>query len=101
MVDGPTQCRNRALAAQGYTVVSIPWWEWWQLKGAEQQQQYLQDKLKGMLGLFLGGWCVMLVAHGVFAWADSRCCALYVLAGGPGACIMLPAGMHECKVGLH
>jgi hypothetical protein len=46
-VNGPTQYRNRALEARGYTVVSIPGWEWEQLKGFQQQKRYLQDKLKG------------------------------------------------------
>jgi hypothetical protein len=46
-VNGRTQYRNRALVARGHTVVSIPGWKWWQLKGAEQQQQYLQDELRG------------------------------------------------------
>ena len=46
-VDGPTQYRNRALTERGYTVVSIPWWECGQLKGVQQQQQYLQNKIQG------------------------------------------------------
>jgi hypothetical protein len=46
-VEGPTQYRDRALKARGYTVVSIPWWEWEQLKGAQQQRQYLQNKIQG------------------------------------------------------
>jgi very-short-patch-repair endonuclease len=50
-VEGPTQYRNRALAARGYTVVSIPGWEWRQLNGACQQHQYLQDKIKGATGV--------------------------------------------------
>jgi hypothetical protein len=49
-VDGPTQYRDRALAARGYTVVSIAGWEWRQLKGAYQQHQYLHDKIKGATG---------------------------------------------------
>jgi hypothetical protein len=46
-VDGPTLSRNRALAARGYVVVSIPWWEWSDLKGGGARQAYLQDKLQG------------------------------------------------------
>jgi hypothetical protein len=46
-VNGRTQYRDRALKARGYTVVSIPWREWEQQKGVQQQKQYLQDKLKG------------------------------------------------------
>jgi hypothetical protein len=38
--------RNRALAARGYVLVSIPYWEWRQLRGAEQKQQYLKEKLQ-------------------------------------------------------
>jgi hypothetical protein len=51
-VNGPTQYRDRALKAWGYTVVSIPGWEWAQLKGTEQRQQYLLEKLKGELGVW-------------------------------------------------
>jgi hypothetical protein len=46
-LNGPTQYRNRALAARGYTVVSIPWWEWITLKGGEAKLAYLQRKLSG------------------------------------------------------
>lgn len=47
-LNGPTQFRNRMLAGQGYTVVSVPYREWQQeLKGPEQQQQYLVKRLKG------------------------------------------------------
>jgi hypothetical protein len=50
---GPTQYRNRALAARGYAVVSIPYWEWnrVQVDGRpnEQQLQYLRDKLGPLL----------------------------------------------------
>jgi hypothetical protein len=45
-VDGRTQCRNRALAARGYAVLSIPYWEWQQLRGADSMQQYLLAKLQ-------------------------------------------------------
>jgi hypothetical protein len=60
MVNGGTQYRKRALTARGYTVVSIPGFEWQQLKGAEQWQQYLQDKLKGepCLCIYLASWLV-------------------------------------------
>jgi hypothetical protein len=51
-LNGPTKYRNRALAARGYTVVVIPGWQWRKLKGAEQQQQYLLDKLKGESGCY-------------------------------------------------
>lgn len=43
-LDGPVQFRNRALAARGYTVVSIPYFDWNGLT-TEQQTQYLRDKI--------------------------------------------------------
>jgi hypothetical protein len=43
---GPTLFRNRALAARGYVLVSIPYWEWRKLGGAAQRQQYLLSKLQ-------------------------------------------------------
>jgi hypothetical protein len=42
---GATQARNRALAARGYAVISIPYWEWERLRSAGQRQQYLLAKL--------------------------------------------------------
>jgi very-short-patch-repair endonuclease len=44
-LDGQTQHRNRMLAACGYTVVSIPYWEWNGLPSKQQQVEYLQRKL--------------------------------------------------------
>jgi hypothetical protein len=44
--DGSTLLRNRALAARGYVLVSIPYWEWDKLRGAAQKQQYLLAKLQ-------------------------------------------------------
>jgi hypothetical protein len=46
---GPTLCRNRALAARGYVVISIPYLDWDALRGAEQKQQYLLAKLQPAL----------------------------------------------------
>jgi hypothetical protein len=46
---GTTMFRNRALAARGYVVISIPYWEWDALRGAEQKQQYLLAKLQPAL----------------------------------------------------
>jgi uncharacterized protein (DUF1499 family) len=43
---GPTLFRNRALAARGYVLVSIPFCEWNLLRGAQQKQQYLLSKLQ-------------------------------------------------------
>jgi hypothetical protein len=48
-VGGPTLCRNRTLAARGYVVVSIPYWEWETLRGVEPKQQYLLAKLQPAL----------------------------------------------------
>jgi hypothetical protein len=45
-LEGGTMFRNRALAVRGYVVISIPYWEWNQLRGAEQKQQYLLAKLQ-------------------------------------------------------
>jgi hypothetical protein len=50
-LEGGTLFRNRALAARGYVVVSIPYWEWNALRGAEKKQQYLLDKLQPALQL--------------------------------------------------
>jgi len=44
-LNGPTQYRNRALAAQGYTVISIPHWEWNRLSN-QQQVQYVKNALQ-------------------------------------------------------
>jgi hypothetical protein len=44
--DGRTLFRNRALAARGYVLVSIPYWEWDKLGGAAAKQQYLLSKLQ-------------------------------------------------------
>jgi very-short-patch-repair endonuclease len=40
-LNGPTQFRNRMLAAQGYTVISIPYWEWDACKTAQQRHEHL------------------------------------------------------------
>ena len=45
---GSTLFRNRALAARGFTVISIPHWDWFELRSAAQQQQYLLDKLQAV-----------------------------------------------------
>jgi hypothetical protein len=48
-LEGGTMFRNRALAVRGYVVISIPYWEWRQLRGADQKQQYLLAKLQPAL----------------------------------------------------
>jgi hypothetical protein len=45
-LEGATLFRNRALAARGYAVLSIPYWEWDALRGADSKQQYLLAKLQ-------------------------------------------------------
>jgi hypothetical protein len=49
-LSGPTFYRNRALAARGYALVSIPHWEWTALHSSEEQQQHLLDKLSRLGG---------------------------------------------------
>uniref|UniRef100_A0A383VQ77 RAP domain-containing protein n=1 Tax=Tetradesmus obliquus TaxID=3088 RepID=A0A383VQ77_TETOB len=51
---GPTQYRNRALAVRGYNLVSVPWWQWDELRGdAQRQQQYLMWRF-GAAGVWEG-----------------------------------------------
>jgi hypothetical protein len=45
-LEGATLYRNRALAVRGYAVLSIPYWEWDALRGADSKQQYLLAKLQ-------------------------------------------------------
>jgi hypothetical protein len=47
-LDGPTQCRNRVLEAQGWTVVSIPYYEFQDIPEdqPEQQLEYLRQKVQ-------------------------------------------------------
>eukprot|EP00775_Hariotina_reticulata_P004283 gene4283-biopygen6010 len=43
---GPTLFRNRALAARGYRVVSVPWFDWEQLNSKQEQQRWLMAAIK-------------------------------------------------------
>ena len=45
---GPTQWRNRSLAARGYVVVSVPYWEWEPLPRS-QHVAYLESKVQQAL----------------------------------------------------
>jgi hypothetical protein len=47
-LDGPTECRNRVLKAQGWTVVSIPYFEFQALPKdqPEQQLEYLRQRVQ-------------------------------------------------------
>ena len=45
---GATQSRNRALAARGYALVSIPHWDWKEVCSRGEQQQYLLAKLSSL-----------------------------------------------------
>jgi len=47
-VNGETVSRNRALAARGYVVVSVPYWEWDELKKSDQAA-YLARKVEGVV----------------------------------------------------
>jgi len=47
-VNGDTLARNRALARRGYVAVSVPWWEWAELKKSEQAA-YLTRKIEGVV----------------------------------------------------
>jgi hypothetical protein len=49
MQDGPTRFITRSLVARGYTVVSIPYWEWRVLEGSAAHQRYLMQKLGALL----------------------------------------------------
>jgi hypothetical protein len=51
---GTTQWRNRSLAARGYVVVSVPYWEWNQLPGADRVG-YLEAKIQQGLAGASGG----------------------------------------------
>jgi very-short-patch-repair endonuclease len=48
-LDGRTQHRNRVLAARGYAVVSVPYYEWNDLKGSRERQQYLLQLIEEAL----------------------------------------------------
>jgi len=43
---GETLARNRALAARGYVVVSVPWWEWGEVRSESDRAAYLSGKVK-------------------------------------------------------
>ena len=45
---GPTLFRHRALAARGYAVVRVPYWDWDALHSTEEQQKYLLTKLSNL-----------------------------------------------------
>ena len=42
---GSTRSRDRLLAAQGWRVLSVPYWEWEGLADARERQAYLRFKL--------------------------------------------------------
>jgi hypothetical protein len=56
---GSTLLKRRQLGQLGYTVVPVPFWEWCALRGEEEKQQYLEDKLGGgappLAGKLVGG----------------------------------------------
>jgi hypothetical protein len=42
---GGTLMKRRHLELLGYTVVSLPFWEWGQLAGSDERKEYLRGKL--------------------------------------------------------
>ncbi|KAF8055279.1 HTATIP2 [Scenedesmus sp. PABB004] len=46
---GDTLFRNRALAARGYSLVVVPWFEWAELRGAAERQRWLEARVDGAL----------------------------------------------------
>ena len=42
---GATECRRKLLAARGWRVISVPYFDWSTKSGAEQQQAYLRSLL--------------------------------------------------------
>ena len=42
---GGTLMKRRHLELLGYTVVSVPFWEWGQLTGSDERKEYLRGKL--------------------------------------------------------
>jgi hypothetical protein len=51
---GGTLMKRRHLAMLGYTVVSLPFWEWDQLTGSEERKEYLRGKLDPVWGHNVG-----------------------------------------------
>jgi hypothetical protein len=43
---GSTLFRNRALSARGYTVVSVPYYEWDKLRSQQEKQQWLMAAIR-------------------------------------------------------
>ncbi|KAF8060281.1 tyrosine--tRNA ligase 1 [Scenedesmus sp. PABB004] len=46
---GETRFRNRALAARGYALVVVPWFEWDALRSAEERQRWLAGRVDAAL----------------------------------------------------
>ena len=42
---GATLMKRRHLELLGYSVVSLPFWEWDQLTGSDEREEYLRGKL--------------------------------------------------------
>jgi hypothetical protein len=42
---GGTLMKRRHLELLGYTVVSLPFWEWYELTGSDERKEYLRGKL--------------------------------------------------------
>lgn len=70
-----------ALAARGYTVISIPWWKWDRLKGAKEQQQYLQS----VIGEVRNACCACLSS--VLVWPAYVACLMLLLVLDVGSVV--------------
>ena len=44
--NGSTRLKRKQLRQLGYTVVSVPFWEWQELQGEEEQSEYLDGKFE-------------------------------------------------------
>ena len=42
--NGSTRLKRKQLRQLGYTVVSVPFWEWNALKGEQEKSEYLEGK---------------------------------------------------------
>jgi hypothetical protein len=74
IVDGATKSRNRALAARGYEVVSIPYWEW-DVAAVSGRQEYVWLSCRGLFEVDGPSWRYGTASHQLelscaSGWAD-------------------------------
>ncbi len=67
---GPTRSRNRLLAARGWRVVCVPFFEWNALRNVYEQKLYLKAKLKAA-GVDADALAARAAADGPRPWAAS------------------------------